>query len=155
MRRRIMIKIMILVFTLIMFIISIVIIKDKKKKISKFITSVNDAYIKMGKGSGKIVNVLLVIAAILIFLQIAIQSYLNIITKTNEVMNIKTILLTILLLSFTSGFMYFLFGIPLMVFSSVEKLINEIKNTKISSQFMISFLILVFYSFFYSLEKRR
>lgn len=143
-----MIKIIILVFTLIMFIVSILIIKDKKKKIFKFIKSVNDAYIKMGKSFGKIINVLLVITVILVFLQIAIQSYLSIIAKTNEVMSIKTILLTILLLSFTSGFMYFLFGIPLMVFSSVEKLINEMKNTKISGQFMISFLILVFYSFF-------
>jgi hypothetical protein len=70
------IKIMILVFTLIMYIVSIVIIKDKKKKISKFITSINNAYIKMGKSSGKIVNVLLAIVVIFIFLQIAIQSYL-------------------------------------------------------------------------------
>lgn len=148
-----MIKIMILVFTLIMYIVSIVIIKDKKKKISKFITSINNAYIKMGKSSGKIVNVLLAIVVIFIFLRIAIQSYLNIIAKTNEVISIETIFLTILLLLFTSGFMYFLFGIPLMVLCSVEKLINEIKNTKISNQFMISFLILFFYFFFLVIGK--
>lgn len=147
-------KVVIIALSIVMYIASLTIINDVRNKTSKLFKSVNDSYKRMFQKIGKLLRFLFSIIIILVFFQVMAKSYLNVVEITNEAISIRTFSLTFVLTFITFVFFYYLFGLPIMVIGFIEKFINEIKNIDISMKFLISFMILIFYSFAFIFLKK-
>jgi hypothetical protein len=139
--------------SIILFILAMATIDNRVKRVKAFILNINKSYSNLINSQGKIIKVLLIIVITVIILQMVIMSYIKTINKTGQVFSIKIIVLTMVLFLFVFICMYFLFGIPLLILSKFNEVINKMKNNKISFKLIISFSIIIFYSFFLFIAK--
>lgn len=139
--------------SIILFILAISTIDNKVEKAKAFILNINKSYSKIINSQGRFIKALLIIVIIAIMFQMFIMSYSKIIDITGQVFSVKIIILTMVLFLFVFICMYFLFGIPLLIVSKFDEIINKIKNIKISFKLIISFSIIIFYSFFLFIAK--
>ena len=126
--------------------------KNKTNNIKKFISSINKSYSKLININGNIIKWLLISVILSIIILILCEAINRALIIGGGWLQI--IVISFLLFIFVIVNMYFIFGIPLLMFSKVEKLINSIKNNAISFKLLVSFLILMIYSIYFCILKK-
>lgn len=126
---------------------------DKTHRFLAFLKRIQNAYTSLFKGEGKHRNLILVVAMGLSLINITINTY----ARFDNLMASESVLLNIVI-GITSALLvclvlYFVFGIPLMLMMSVENLFRKMADKRISTQYVISFFLLMLYGTYFIFSK--
>lgn len=140
----ILIKIIICMFIFIAFCT----IEKKGDRVNFFFKAIHNSYCGVLNSNGPVIKFLMIFAFILGVIEILLMTIQKYCLAEDRGITWQNILLAVIVWKFIILILYFMLGSALTIFSRVVDVIGEIKDNKISTKMMISFVLLSLLSFF-------
>lgn len=122
---------------------------NKKVPVNRLFQSIQIAYYNLLKCSSKTGAAFIKLTIGIVFVFLAVFSYERSYLSIGNVNKIRTFFLMSCIFTILLIVLYFLFGLPLLIFSKIENLMPTMKNRRrLSFRFMVSAFIQLVYAFF-------
>ena len=143
-----MISILIKILTVIFVLISIGTIEKKKSIIKRIFKSINESYHELINQQGLIMEWLIITCGILLLALLYLFSFEKCCLVDGRDISFRNIVTSVVIWIITSLIMYWGCGSLLAILSKTLSLIENVKNKKMGTKMMISFLLLTILSYF-------
>ncbi len=142
-------RIIIYSITIIGTILGFLSLENKKVPVNRLFQSIQIAYYNLLKCSSKTGAAFIKLALGIVFAFLAVFSYERSCLYIGNTNRVRTFFLMTCIFTISIITLYFLFGLPLLIFSKIENLMPTIKKRRrLSFRFMVSAFIQLVYSFF-------